>query len=228
MTVEDLRKYKENLYSALSRDLSDFEKNFILISSAILAFTITFLKDIVNIDETIFISFLLFSWIIITISIGLMMLTFILSAKASDELFKQVDDFIIENSLFKNDQELENTQVLAIKKVVNDSYYKSKKNLRLLRLSAVACFLIGIIFLSVFVYINLSKQSKQKKETKTQSTGTISYPTNKISLKISCTNEKCKQADSTIEATTKTPTATKATTKTPSATKATTKTRAKT
>ena len=49
MTVAELKKYKDNLYGSLSKELSDFEKNFLLITGGTLAFSITFIKDIVKV-----------------------------------------------------------------------------------------------------------------------------------------------------------------------------------
>ena len=44
MDVEHLKKYKDNCYSALSRDLTEFEKNFLLVAGGTLAFLLHSLK----------------------------------------------------------------------------------------------------------------------------------------------------------------------------------------
>jgi hypothetical protein len=200
MNVEELKKYKDNLYSALSRDLAEFEKNFILISTGILAFTITFIKDLIKIDETELIFLLIMSWILIIISIGLMMSTFIMSAKASDDLFKEVDDFIIQNSLFDNSTVLQNQQAMDIKTRVNQTFYNSKYKLRQLRMSAVICFILGIGVLSFFVYFNLAKQTKKSIIKTNQTTIIIKDSINTNSTNFKVTYEKFKQTDSATKA----------------------------
>jgi hypothetical protein len=156
MTVEDLKKYKDTLYSAISRDLSEFEKNFIFISTGILAFTITFLKDAIDLEESTYLILLLLSWFLIILSIALMMFTFLISARASDRLFKIVDDFIIENNLFENNDKLTPEKNQEIKSKTNKRFYAEKTKLRCLRSWAVISFIIGLIILSLFVYVNLT------------------------------------------------------------------------
>jgi hypothetical protein len=46
MNVGDLKKYKDNCYTALSRDITEFEKNFLFVSAGILAFSTTFIKTL--------------------------------------------------------------------------------------------------------------------------------------------------------------------------------------
>ena len=96
MTVADIKKYKDSLYSALSRDLSDFEKNFLLIAGGVLAFSITFIKDIVEVPQSAFLPCLFIGWALFALSVGIMMLTFIKSAYASDELWFKVDAILLE------------------------------------------------------------------------------------------------------------------------------------
>lgn len=229
MTVLDLKNYKDNLYLALSRDLSEFEKNFIFISTGILAFTITFLKDIINIEHSSLLWLLLFSWFLIIFSIGIMMYSFLISARSSDLLFKEVDDFMIENTFFKNDQELGENKSEEIKQRINSIFYPSKKRLHRLRNFAVGAFIAGIAILSLFIYINLTNRVLKRPAEKNSVTIQIN-PTKLTSIKISVENDKHKQADTTNTASTKTGTKTTDTSTGTKArhTKATTKARAKT
>ncbi len=165
MTVTDLKKYKDNLYSSLSRDLSEFEKNFLLISGGILAFSITFIKEIVEIAEAQSITFLYLSWTFIIISIGIMMFTFLKSSIASDTLWSIVDDFIISNQLYKDDHILDNKLVDEIKRSINSTFYRNKKILKIFRFVSVTSFICGIIFLALFVSINLSNENKLTEKT---------------------------------------------------------------
>jgi hypothetical protein len=158
MTVDALKKYKESCYSALSRDLTEFEKNFLFISGGILAFSITFIKDIIKVSEANLIFFLFLSWALIIASIGIMMHTFLKSASASDQLWKIVDNFINENDLYDDSKELSTDQCKKIKAEINDLLHPCKSNLKNLRNWAVNFFLAGIVFFSAFVSYNLVKE----------------------------------------------------------------------
>jgi hypothetical protein len=162
MTVIDLKKYKDNLYSSLSRDLSEFEKNFMLISGGILAFTITFIKEIVKIEQANFLVLLYISWGFIIISIGIMMFTFLKSSLASDKLWSVVDDFIISNKLFNDDDVLSSDNVNTIKTSINKVFYHNKKVLRVLRFASVSSFILGVISLALYVSINLTNENRIK------------------------------------------------------------------
>lgn len=180
MTVEELKKYKDNLYTSLSRDLSEFEKNFLLISGGILAFTITFIKEIVEIESAILLICLYISWGFIIFSIGLMMWTFLRSSIASDSLWYEVDTFMLNNKLFKNEALLNDDQILEVKQKINDIFYRNKKKLRHCRLVAVVSFIIGISFLSIFVSINLNLENKPSTKKSEQIIGNVSSKLNNV------------------------------------------------
>ncbi|MCW3109079.1 MAG: hypothetical protein JWQ09_3585, partial [Segetibacter sp.] len=137
MNVEHLKKYKDNCYSALSRDLTEFEKNFLLISGGILAFSITFIKDIIKVSEADCLIFLFVAWGLIIVSIGIMMHTFLKAANASDLLWKTADDFIEKHSLYDDVMSLSDTQCKEVKENINAILYPSKSYLRSLRKCAV-------------------------------------------------------------------------------------------
>jgi hypothetical protein len=166
MTVSDLRKYKDNLYTSLSRNLSEFEKNFLLISGGILAFSISFIKEIVKIDEAFCLPILYISWGFIILSIGLMMVTFLKSSIASDELWTIVDNFILANRLYKDEKELDDSQVDTIKNEINSLFYRIKKTLKILRYLSVTAFIFGVMFLAIYVSINLTNENKNKSKDK--------------------------------------------------------------
>lgn len=161
MKVLDLKKYKDGLYTSLSRDLDAFEKNFILVSTGLLAFSITFIKDIVKIEVATYLPVLFIGWFLILVSVGLMMFAFLSSVNGSNQLWKIVDDYIILNKLFTAETDLTSTQSEEIKKSTNDSLYKIKKRLKKLRQYAIWSFLFGVMFFSIFVGINLVKENKK-------------------------------------------------------------------
>jgi len=192
MTVKELKDYKTSLYSSLSRNLSEFEKNFLLISSALLAFTITFIKEIVKIESAICITLLYISWAFIIVSIGLMMIAFLKSSLASDELWKLVDEYLLKNNLFKDEKELSNEQIIHIKTEVNRVFYKNKKKLKILRFISVGTFLTGLTFLSFYISINLTHENQKinSNNYKTVSgTDTVEIKTANQSIKLIFKNE---------------------------------------
>ncbi len=182
MTIEELKKYKDGLYSSLSRDLDAFEKNFILISSGILAFSVTFINEIVKIENAVFLPMLFIGWAFILASIGLMMFAFLSSVNGHNELWKIVDDFIIQNKFFDATQVLVETEALKIKESTNEAFYKIKDRLKCLRSCAIWTFLIGVLLFSTFVGINLLNENNKDKTTKIVNSkkGTITITTGVI------------------------------------------------
>jgi hypothetical protein len=162
MTADDIKKYKDSLYTALSRDLSDFEKNFLLIAAGILTFSVTFIKDIVSISDATVLFLLFAAWLMMAVAVGLMMFTFINSAYASDDILNSIDDFITNNVI-----DISNIPADKEKQLKSETqllYRKRKKDLRCLRIWAIISFLVGIILFGSFVAINLSGENKTKKE----------------------------------------------------------------
>ncbi len=182
MKVEELKKYKDSLYSSLSRDLEAFEKNFILITSAILAFSITFIKDIVKINEAVWLPILFIGWFLILIAVGVMMFAFLSSVNGSNELWKLTDNFLIEKKLFDSDTILIAKDALTIKTAVNKKFLKIKTKLKFLRISAIICFLLGFTFFSIFVSTNLYRENKEGKEIRVVS-GTLIKGTDSCTIK---------------------------------------------
>jgi len=162
MKVSELTKYKDNLYASLSRELSDFEKNFLFISSGVFAFSVTFIKEIVKIEYAGCLILLIISWVLFAIAIGLMMLTYLCSANASDELWKFVDDYLVKKKKFSPDEDLEPNDVYSIKSSINSIHSKAKNKLKIMRYSAVGAFISGLLTLSIFVFINLSAEIDSK------------------------------------------------------------------
>ncbi len=165
MTVSDLKKYKDSLYTSLCRDISEFEKNFLFIAGGILAFSITFIKDIIKFDSAIWIVLLFISWLLIIISIATMMYSFLKSANASDDLWKIVDDFIVSNDMYDDTIPLTDDQAKQVKGNINTAFFPHKKALRNQRWWAVGFFIGGILLFSVFISINLIQENKTRKET---------------------------------------------------------------
>src|SRR5688572_2511219 len=103
MTVKELKEYKAGRTGDLNRDLSEFEKNFILVTGALLAFSITFIKDIVKIENAQMLYALFMGWGFNVISIGLMMYAWLYSSNSSHKLWKIADQFMITNKLHEDE-----------------------------------------------------------------------------------------------------------------------------
>jgi hypothetical protein len=167
MKVSDIKKYKESLYAALSRDLADFEKNFLLIAAGVLTFSITFIKDIVNISEARCLALLFFAWGGFALAVGLMMFTLIQSAYASDEISFAIEDYIQKKDKWEADDDLDAGQTREIRILAEKIFRKRKCWLKVLRYAAIAVFLIGFACFGYFVADNLSREASSKKAAST-------------------------------------------------------------
>jgi|GEM_PF-1461091 len=160
MKVSELKNYKNSLYAGLSRDLSEFEKNFLLISAGTFTISITFIKDIVKLETAEFLPLLFSGWSLIGIATGLIMFAFLSSVNASNKLWKHVDQFLIINQKFDDSDSLTISEAEKIKKETNDILYNSKNILKTYRYSAVVFFLLGITCLAIFIGSNIIKDNK--------------------------------------------------------------------
>lgn len=159
MKVSSAKKYKDGLYAALSRDLADFEKNFLLIAAGVLTFSITFIKDIVNVTVAEGLFFLFVGWFGFTLAIGLLMITFLRSAYASDEISLKVETKLQEFGKTEDEDELDDSQTSDIKTAARQILLKSKAQLKTLRYCAIAAFLGGFLSFGGFVAYNLSQEA---------------------------------------------------------------------
>lgn len=155
MKVKELKEYKSNLYASLSRELADFERNFLLISGAVFSFSITFLDNVVQLQGANVLWTLFISWGCLIVSIFFMMWSFLYSASSSDKLNKNVHCFMERYKLFDDNKDLTNKQVQELRKILDNIFYASKRNLQNMRYVAVVFFMIGLIALSFFVSYNL-------------------------------------------------------------------------
>jgi hypothetical protein len=153
-----------------------------LVSGGILAFSISFIKDIIKIVQAEYFALLFIGWGLIIVSIGIMMYAFLKSANASDQLWKLTDDFIIDNTLYDDDDILTKSQVSEIKGKTNSFLNDSKDTLKNLRKWAVISFLAGIFSFSFFVCINLIVE-KNLSYGKNESTIKKIFPNDTLILK---------------------------------------------
>jgi len=164
MKVAVAKKYKDSLYEALSRDLAEFEKNFLLIAAGVLTFSITFIKDIVNIDKATLLATLFIGWLGFTIAVGLIMVTFLQSAYASDEISLMIENYLQQYGKLNEDDELDEKQSQEIRLQTRQVLIDRKASLKGLRQLAIACFLVGFASFGFFVAYNLVQEKQQQSE----------------------------------------------------------------
>ncbi len=163
MSVKELKEYKTRLYGSLSRDLAEFEKNFLLVSVGLLAFSITFIKDIVTIETAVLLPMLTLSWTCIGLAIGLMLFSFMRSVEASNTIWYAIDDFQHTHNLYVETQLLTTEQTLALRKETADLFRESKAALKKMRYWAINSFLAGIAVFFFFISINLFREQGRSK-----------------------------------------------------------------
>ncbi len=190
MTVGDYRAYKDSIYKSFSKDLSHYEKNFTLLATGILAFSVTFIKEIIKISEAVYLPALFVGWALIVIAIGLMMVSFLMAVNEGNILWKEVDDYLLKNKFFDNNKVMSDAEYLEIKLPTNEILYRVKRRLKIIRYLAIVTFLSGIITFSSFVGINLVHENGKDKSTKILN--------NKSSITIKTGNTESKTNDSVI------------------------------
>lgn len=105
-----------------------------------MAFSITFIKDIVEIKKATCLIFLFLGCRLTIISIGLMMYTYLKSSSSCDKLWTIVDKYIMKNNLYDYEGDLTLAQVKGIKEQVNSCYNPDKKVLKQYGFRAVYSF----------------------------------------------------------------------------------------
>lgn len=155
MIVKEIKEYKNNLYKSLSIELTNFERNFFIVSGAVFSYTISFLNEFIQLKGSQLLYLLFICWGCLIISIALIMFAFLYSAYYSEMLNKYVNDFMLKYRLFDDNANLKQNIELEYRKSSYAKFNKYKKNLRIIRYISVIFFIIGIIFLSLFVGFNL-------------------------------------------------------------------------
>lgn len=155
MLVEQLRTYKSSLYNSSDKELSEFERNFLFVSTGTLAFTLTFIHQTTPLEKSVCLGLLLSSWFLILLSISLMFLTYWKSAKLSQKIFDEVDRYLEAQQLFDDKFELSIQQVLEVRGTVNGILVPGKKTLWGLRRWCIGLFLVGLTLISIFVVLNI-------------------------------------------------------------------------
>ena len=187
MTVEEIRKYRTSLHATFTANTESFEKNSLFLSTGLLAFSITFIKDIVKIETAEYISLLFVAWSLIIISIALMIIYFLSSAKGSDELWKIVDDALTDNRLYDSTTIVTTAFAHNLKTKTNNKLFDLKKKSRCMRNWSLWSFFSGVVVFAFFVSWNLNKENSKPNTIKiiNKSKAKLKINTNKLDTLVS-------------------------------------------
>lgn len=141
----DIKQW-QHLFEAYKESSIQFDKNILYISAGALGLSMTFIKDIVPLHESIYISLLLVAWSIFTLVIFMSLLSYYLSMKA---LNREMQDLYVEEKHRKEN--------------------KSNKWVKRLNITMLSGLPLGLIFLIIFIAINVSSMAKKQAQQSTKS-----------------------------------------------------------
>lgn len=160
LTIDNLKKHKESLNASRARELSDFEKNFLLIVGGILAFTITFLKDMVGADQATNLLLLFSGWFFLSVAIGIIIISFLRSAKLTDTIWQYIDDRMSKADMtsIASTAEVGATLETEIRGEIKRQTSAAKKKLNGIRIAAIVSFFLGLVLVTAFVGVNFKNK----------------------------------------------------------------------
>ena len=89
---EQLQHYRDILVEARSNAQKSFDKHLLSLSGGALGISIAFVKDIIGNKQAVLTQFALGAWILWTLSVTLVLVSFFTSRKAFDKAIRQLDD----------------------------------------------------------------------------------------------------------------------------------------
>lgn len=131
---ELLKQYRKDLITEKHNSQSTLDKYLVSLSSGAITISILFTKNFISNDTLQSKNYLLISWILFVITIFIVLLSFICSAKAFDVAIKQTDEKRI------------------YKEVTGKFWSKITKYFNYV---SIITFLNGTIFLLIYVYKNM-------------------------------------------------------------------------
>ncbi len=165
--------YKQTINNDSAREIDNFEKNFLFLSTGFFSFTLIFVKDIFKITESECIFLLQFSWGSLIISIALIMATFLKSQWESDKAWDYLDYELTNLKIEDEGDEISEKDYLKIKGKINSGFTNTKKHLKCIRMFAIFFFLLGVILMACFININFyNTKSNNNEQTKSQTCST--------------------------------------------------------
>ncbi len=124
-------KYLERIYDAYFESAKQFDRQILFIASGALGISFSFIKDIVDLDSSIFKYILIFSWVLLTLVILLSLLSHYMSKQALNQKIK----------FFEFEEQ--------------GSANKLNKYVKILNISMILALVAGIVLLITFVGINI-------------------------------------------------------------------------
>lgn len=186
--AKKLLDYKKVINNDSNREISNFEKNFLFLATGFFSFTLVFVKDILDINESKYVFLLQCSWLCLMISIALIMYTFLKSQWVSDKAWDYLDEQLSILGIDDENDDLSKDSYLKVKTDINKRFTCVKGHLKQIRLFAICFFLIGVSLMAYFININFyNSKPNINEQTKTPAIAT-------------CKNTTCKAAKSTITA----------------------------
>lgn len=144
----ELKKYRQALIDTKIKLNESYDKLLITLSGGALALSITFLKDVIGTKDILYPSLLLTSWGLFIFSLASILGEILFGIQAHKKAIKQIDD----NTIYKE-------------KVGGKYSFFSI----ILHWAAAVSLLLGLIFISVFVYLNIGGKDVRE-ETKSKTT----------------------------------------------------------
>ena len=153
-----LDAYRQNLYDVQVKLSESYDKLIITLSGGALALSITFLKDIIKVDNIVSSWLLLSAWGLFVVSLTCILGEILFGIKAFKKAIKQIDDGTIYGERVGG---------------------KSSAVTNVLQISASVTLIIGLVLISVFVYFNMGECHDDSK-TKINAETTITTPKAKV------------------------------------------------
>ncbi len=155
---------KQELVSKQMSNSQSYDNALLSLSSAFLALSVAFIKDIVPLDHAVYLLVLYFSWAFFTLTVVTTITSFIYGQHGIKRLINAAKDFYINDN--------QDAQKVAV---------KVGRNIDRFNLSAVVFFILAVLFTTTFVIINtvevksMSNES-QPSETRGQPTNSFEKP----------------------------------------------------
>lgn len=155
---DTLKEYRQHLVETLQKVSESYDKTVITLSGGALAVSFTFIKDFVGTNQAENPELLFWSWVLLSISLGSVLLSLFFGTLAFRKAIRQVDDGTIYNS--KPGGGFGRMTII-------------------LHSSGALFLIVGILLLGSFVYTNLGVNNNAKKTNATHSTATTKTTTNR-------------------------------------------------
>ena len=142
-------EYRRKVWEDSKSGSENFDKYLLTFSSGALALSLSFIKDVVHVENVQSFSLLIVSWICFLACILITLISFRISLTALERMVPCLNDFYL-----NNDPEAYNRHLASFwSKAVDWCAYLG-----------ILFFVLGLVFTMWFVGINLQKESKMEKE----------------------------------------------------------------